>query len=265
MDLINDLRTPISRRASFAITIGNFDGVHLGHQKVLSQLRTVALREKRETVVISFSNHPTEVLRPGQFVLKLCSNLHKIKLLTEQGVDHLVLLPFTQDFSQQPSEVFLERIQSWHPFQFLILGYDAAFGKDRRGDFHHIQKLSHEMGFQVEYQKEYCVSNQPISSRLIRDLLILGDIDSTSKLLGRRFSIYNPITEKTSNDVWKVDVSGLCLPPPNRYSVQIYLPHQATAYSGFAFISKDEKEQISLIPANIMPPIKVGSLVEVIF
>ena len=202
-----------------ALTIGNFDGVHLGHQAVFA-----ALPKNRIRVALSFQNHPSEVVgaaaRP-----RLCTPTHRQKLLAEQPLDLLLLLNFTPALAQQTPEQFLATLRRHLPFTDLTLGHDAAFGKGRQGDSSHIRSLAQSMGFTIDYLPLFsCSAGQPITSSRIRNLISTGDLSAASTLLGRPYSLHGTVIRgrqlgrtlgfPTAN----MDVSSLCLPPLGIYT-----------------------------------------------
>lgn len=205
-----------------ALTIGFFDGVHTGHQKLLSKL------QKHGTpVVITFENHPAEVLRPESAPLKICSLAHKIKLIEESGVSTLILLTFTRAFSQQTAEDFLRHLSNKIPFETLLLGSDATLGKDKQGDRAHLQQLSRELQFHLECLELYTSDGAKISSSAIRESIKAGELAKAEHLLGRKFSIYAPIHtgaglgKKIGFPTLNMPVIGLCLPPLGVYAVTL--------------------------------------------
>lgn len=215
----NDFNFPI------ALTIGNFDGLHLGHQVVLKRLKDVSKEIKGKSVVLTFANHPSTVLRPDHPVHALCSNEQKLKLFEAFGIDAVLLLPFTKDLSQNSAEIFLQKINSAFHFHHLILGHDATIGKERHGDKMAIQSLAVHLDFEVEYLPQQLIEAIPVSSSLIRELIRKGDLTKAEKLLGRPFSIYKKVMagkglgKKLGYATANIDVTGLCLPPQGVYAI----------------------------------------------
>jgi riboflavin kinase/FMN adenylyltransferase len=260
MHIIHSLDEQISIERPLAMTIGNFDGVHLGHQAILAKLREKAARDNGETVVISFTNHPIEILQPGTIVPRLCTLEYKIKLMEEQGIDHLMLLRFTVEFSQQTPEKFLEKVQKWHPIRYLLLGEDAVLGKDRQGNSARIQDLSKQLGFEVEYLNKLSIQGESISSRKVRQIITAGNLGLASQLLGRKYSIYSPIIEIDHNVV-SMDTTGLCLPPPGDYAIKFKV--NGNICHGQVKISPTGV--LTVTPVGLNEDLAVGTFVEVIF
>lgn len=133
------------------LTIGNYDGVHLGHQHILKRVTTLAKNTDARSVVLTFSNHPSAVLRPDIPHTPLCSLEDKVFHFEQLGIDIALLLPFTEDFANQSPETFLKSVLAHLPFTHLILGPNARFGKKRSGDPEHVKALAKKLNFTVEY------------------------------------------------------------------------------------------------------------------
>jgi len=173
------------------VTSGTFDGVHVGHQKILSRLKEVARKNKGETVLITYWPHPRLVLYPEQTELKLLNTFEeKAALLKEQGIDHLLRIPFTKEFSKTTSEEFIKKILVEQiGTKKLVIGYDHRFGKNREGSFEHLKANANKYGFDVEEIPQQDVDNVAVSSTKIRKALAEGDIESATHLLGRPYMI----------------------------------------------------------------------------
>jgi riboflavin kinase/FMN adenylyltransferase len=173
------------------VTSGTFDGVHLGHQKILARLKELATRKQGETVLLTYWPHPRLILQPEDKSLRLLSTLsEKVNLLEEMGVDHLIILPFTKELSQMSSEEFIreilvDKIQT----KTLVIGYDHKFGKNREGSFEYLQSHSHLFGFAIEEISRQDVDDLGVSSTKIRTALAQGDISTANKYLGRPYDL----------------------------------------------------------------------------
>jgi riboflavin kinase / FMN adenylyltransferase len=173
------------------VTSGTFDGVHLGHRKILSRLKEIAAQEKGETVVITFWPHPRLVLHPEDTTLKLLNTFEeKAELLKAQGIQHLVRIPFTKEFSQLTSEEFIYKIlvQTIGTCK-LVIGYDHHFGKNREGSFEQLKLNGPRYGFQVEEIPRQDVDHIGVSSTRIRQALEAGAIDVATHFLGTPYSV----------------------------------------------------------------------------
>ena len=173
------------------VTSGTFDGVHLGHQKILQRIREIARSIGGETVMITFWPHPRLVLYPQEHKLRLLSTFEeKAKLLRQFGIDHLVTIPFTKEFSQLSSrefidQVLVEKIQT----RKLVIGYDHRFGKNREGSFEYLKQNSAEFGFELEEISRQDVDEIGVSSTKIRKALESGDIETANSYLGRSYEL----------------------------------------------------------------------------
>ncbi len=173
------------------VTSGTFDGVHLGHQKILHRIREIARSIQGETVLLTFWPHPRLVLYPEEHNLRLLSTFEeKASLLRQFGIDHLITIPFTQEFSQLTSEEFIrkvliEKIQT----KKLVIGYDHRFGKNREGSFEYLQTQSSEFGFELEEISREDVDEIGVSSTKIRKALESGDVQTANQYLGRPYEL----------------------------------------------------------------------------
>ena len=179
------------------VTSGTFDGVHLGHQKILRRLQELARSKQGETVLLTYWPHPRLILQPQDKSLRLLSTLsEKVKLLEEMGVDHLIILPFTEELSQMSSDDFIrsilvEKIQT----KTLVIGYDHKFGKNREGSFEYLQSHSHLFGFAIEEISRQDVDDLGVSSTKIRTALAQGDISTANKYLGRPYDLSGQVVK----------------------------------------------------------------------
>jgi len=173
------------------VTSGTFDGVHLGHQKILNRIREIARSIQGETVLITFWPHPRLVLHPEEHKLRLLSTFEeKTKLLRQLGIDHLITIPFTQEFSQLTSEEFIRKvlIESLETKK-LVIGYDHRFGKNREGSFDYLKANSSEFGFDLEEISRQEVEDIGVSSTKIRKSLESGDVKTAMTYLGRPYEL----------------------------------------------------------------------------
>jgi riboflavin kinase/FMN adenylyltransferase len=173
------------------VTSGTFDGVHVGHQKILSRLSELAKKNKGETVLLTYWPHPRLVLYPKEHHLRLLSTFNeKVSLLRDFGIDHLIVLPFTPEFSQMSSvdfiqQILVDKIQT----KCLVIGYDHKFGKNREGSFDYLQAHSEELGFAIEEISRQDIDDMGVSSSKIRIALESGDLPTATSYLGRPYSL----------------------------------------------------------------------------
>lgn len=173
------------------VTSGTFDGVHLGHQKIIQRIREIARAVQGETVLITFWPHPRLVLYPTEHHLRLLSTFEeKANLLRQFGIDHLVTIPFTQEFSQLTSREFIEKVLVEKiQTKKLVIGYDHRFGKNREGSFEYLQEHCGEFGFDLEEISRQDVDDIGVSSTKIRKALESGDIKTANNYLGRSYEL----------------------------------------------------------------------------
>jgi riboflavin kinase/FMN adenylyltransferase len=171
------------------VTIGTFDGVHTGHKSILEQLKREAALIGGETVIITFHPHPRKVIVTGQPGIQLINTIdEKIELLHKNGIDHLVVVPFTDTFAQQSPEAYIEQflVEKFHPHT-VIIGYDHRFGKDRKGDFKLLEEYSARLGFNLIEIPAHLINDNTVSSTRIREAVLQGNIERSNTLLGYDF------------------------------------------------------------------------------
>jgi riboflavin kinase/FMN adenylyltransferase len=173
------------------VTIGTFDGVHIGHRKIISRLKELATASDAETVILTFFPHPRMILHPEDENIKLITTIaEKAALMEQLGVDHLIITPFSRDFSNQSAEeyirdVLVKKIGT----KTIVIGYDHRFGKDRKGGLEDLLRLAPEYGFEVLEIPEQDINDVAISSTRIRTALLDGEIDIANECLGYPFFI----------------------------------------------------------------------------
>ena len=170
------------------LTIGVFDGVHLGHRHLLSRLVQQAGTAYLPTV-LTFTNHPITVLRPGTQVGYITSLEERVRLLKEQGIELVVCLDFTSELSQVSAHDFTTTLVESLRMKGLVVGPDSALGRDRQGDIKFLTKRGSELGFWVEVVEPLNVDGDAVKSRRIRSALEQGDVTTCARFLGRRFSL----------------------------------------------------------------------------
>ncbi len=179
------------------VTSGTFDGVHIGHQKILKRLIQRAQENNGEAMVITFWPHPRFVLHPEDSDLKLLSTFNeKTTRLAELGIHHLLKIPFTTEFSQLSSEDFIQKVLvDGIGTRTLVIGYDHRFGKNREGSFEYLSGNAQKYGFEVEEIPREELHNIGISSTKIRKALLAGDLVTARQFLGENYSITGTVTE----------------------------------------------------------------------
>jgi len=179
------------------VTVGTFDGIHIGHQKILANVKKLAKKLNGESVVFTFWPHPRMVLDPkGDKVLMLNSIEEKIELIKEQGIDNLIICPFDENFSKLSYCDFVEKLLHLKiKMKGLIVGYDHKFGHDREGDFNKLKTCANSYGAEIQKVEALSANNINISSTLIRKLIIEGNIEEANKFLSVNFSLKGRVIE----------------------------------------------------------------------
>lgn len=177
------------------VTIGTFDGVHFGHQKIIKQLVQKAKADHGESVILTFFPHPRMIIDPENQDLKMINTINeKAEILKGLGVDHLIITPFTRDFSNQLPEDYIKNILVDNiGTKHIIIGYDHRFGKDRSGNLNVLKAAGTHFGFTVEEIMEQDIHDVAVSSTKIRQALLAGDVGLANDYLGYPFSIFGRV------------------------------------------------------------------------
>lgn len=206
-----------------ALTIGNFDGLHLGHRAILERVSKLP----GQSALITFSNHPATILRPNITPGALITQKHKLRLIESAGIDHTLLLPFTKTLSELSANDFLKKIRTKLPFSHLILGHDATLGHNREGNTHTLPLLADKFGFTFETVKAEKIDHLVISSSAIRKFLKQGNLEQVKQMLGRKYSLLDTpvkglgLGQSIGYSTINFSLEGLCTPPFGVYAVKI--------------------------------------------
>lgn len=179
------------------ITIGTFDGVHKGHVQIISQLKEAAQAAGGESVIITFHPHPRRVVGGQKNELRLLNTLQeRIELLDKSGIDHLVIVPFTEDFAKQSALEYVEQflVRHFRPHT-IIIGYDHHFGHNREGNYQLLEALKDKHGYEIREIPEKVLNNAAISSTRIRQALLNGSVCDAIDSLGYPFFLEGEIVE----------------------------------------------------------------------
>lgn len=234
-------RSSIRAETPIALTIGNFDGVHLGHQAMLSRLKDAAHRLGLPACVMTFEPHPREFFAPDQAPARLTSLREKLQLLAQTEVDCVHVCRFNYDFARISPEEFITRILNKElSVRWLLVGNDFRFGARRAGDFAMLHTFSAKNGFKVEVIPSVIIEGQRISSTAIRQALASGDLNTARKLLGRSYSI--------SGRVIDGDKLGKQIGFP---TANIQLKHNRSPLSGIFVVAV--RGAIKSLPATALP------------
>ena len=194
MRIYNQL-SEFKKLANAVVTIGTFDGVHFGHQKIIKRLCELARSSGGESVLLTFFPHPRMIIDPENQDLKMINTVdEKAQILAGLGVDHLIITPFTRDFSNLSAEEYIKNILvDAIGTKKIIIGYDHRFGKDRLGNIQTLVENAATYGYEVEEIPEQDINDVAVSSTKIRKALLDGDVALANEYLGYAFSIYGPV------------------------------------------------------------------------
>ena len=176
------------------LAIGVFDGVHLGHQAVISTALGHAETAGGTAVVVTFDPHPMKVLRPNDAPHLLTATAHKVALIKALGIDHLLVVHFDRAFASTPPEEFVRQlVANSKPLSQICVGHEWSFGKDRGGNLDLLKKLGAEANFEVIGVPPVRVNNTVVSSTAIRQAIETGDLSSAAEMLGREYTILGTV------------------------------------------------------------------------
>ena len=218
----NELK-PGSRKVCLAI--GFFDGVHLGHQQIIRQTIADARQHDAVALVLTFDRHPSSVVAPARVPPLVYSLPQKLRAIESLGADHLLLVAFDKQFSEQPGEVFVRDLaREIGSIQSICVGANFVFGHKRGGDVALLKKLGGEIGFSVHGLAAVSIGGRAVSSTRIREAVRAGKLDAVSQMLGRPYAIAGRVVEgdklgrQLGFPTANLDTVGLVLPPNGVYS-----------------------------------------------
>jgi riboflavin kinase/FMN adenylyltransferase len=179
---------PVFRNA--VITIGTFDGVHMGHHAILQQVVQHAKDRSGESILLTFEPHPRKILFPNQPIKLLTPLKEKIKLLTEAGIKHIVVVPFTLAFADLSAEAYISDflVKLFHPSD-IVIGHDHHFGHDRKGNIYLLKQLETTYNYHISEIPAQLIDEAAISSTKIRNALTEGRVEDAAIMLGRSYSL----------------------------------------------------------------------------
>jgi len=187
--IYNDLSQIPAPYEKAYVTIGNFDGVHLGHQMLFSEVVSKAYRNKGTSIAITFEPHPLQIVRPDAGIKLISTYEQKVELIELANIDVLIVLPFSKEFAATPAEEFVDRLLATTGITELVVGYDYAFGKGRQGDIPFLKEQGRIKGFAVSVVEAFYVDDMLVSSTKVRELVKEGRMRDVKKLLGRNYQI----------------------------------------------------------------------------
>lgn len=245
MKIYNNL-AEFKRLDHAVVTIGTYDGVHFGHRKIISRLCDLARSNGGESVILTFFPHPRLIIDPENQDLKMINTIEeKAEMLEKLGVDHLIITPFTRDFSNlSPDEYIREILVETIGLKNLIVGYDHRFGKNRGGGMKELLESATKYGFEVEQIDEQDINDVAVSSTKIRESLLNGNVALAATYLGYPFSLYGPVIKgdkigrtigfPTANIF--IEQAYKLIPSDGIYAVTISMDDQN--YRGMAYIGQ---------------------------
>ncbi len=257
---ISDLATV---RGPVVLAVGVFDGFHLGHRAVIERALADAAVAGGTAVVVTFDPHPAAILRPQNAPPLLTSTRHKIRLLHEAGMEHVLVLQFTPEFAAKAPENFIaELTAACRPLREICVGEDWAFGKERAGNLALLKSLGMKLGFDAVGIPAVAVDGRAVSSTVIRAAVEDGALDIAARLLGRDFGVFGTVIEgrrlgrtlgfPTAN----VRPESEQLPPNGVYAVRVVIDPVAAEGTRRAVQTRDSES--GMPNENIGPPPSVG-------
>jgi len=226
------------------VTIGTFDGVHQGHRQIINHLKEVAAEASGDTVIVTFHPHPRSVLQNKE--IHLINTIdERVGLLDAAGIDHLVIVPFTDAFSQLTAEQYVEHflIEHFHPHT-IVIGYDHRFGHGRQGDYHMLEAYAAKGVFHLHEIPEHLINNNTVSSTRIRKSILQGHIEEANRLLGYPFFFSGKVVhgKKLGRDLGyptaniELAQSAKIVPANGIYAVTASIGNISTQYKGMMSI-----------------------------
>lgn len=245
MDIIMGIEAFNRSYSNTVLTIGNYDGVHLGHQKILSMVLQKAREIKGTSMVMTFDPHPVKVLAPERDIKLLTTSEEKAKLIKAMGIDVLLFINFNKEFANMLPDDFINTVLV-DKFQVreIIVGTNYAFGRHKKGTIELLRRRGEKYGFEVKAIRQVMVHGNVVSSSAIRSLLLKGSVYEASKYLGRTYSIegsvikgkgrgQNLLNIPTANITTPVEIA----PKEGVYAVKVGL--KGKIYDGVANIGKN--------------------------
>lgn len=201
MQIIRNLKQIKSPLPPLALTIGNFDGVHLGHKKIIAEMQKVAAEKKLASAILTFEPHPISFFKPDNSQdFRIFNLAQKLRFFEKKGIDYVIILPFNKNLAEISAENFIKKILIEQlNLKHLTIGYDFIFGKNRQGNFQLLEKKSAELNFSLSEISAVKIflsdHSQACSSSVIRKLIGEGKIAEANKLLGKNFAVEAIVNE----------------------------------------------------------------------
>lgn len=222
-----------------AVTVGTFDGVHRGHQFLLASLAQAARERDCKSLLVTFDPHPLEIVNPTAAPLLLTVGDEKLEVIAESGIDYLAVVPFTRALANMEAETFVREVLCRRfRMQFLLMGHDHGFGRNRSGNAATMQMLGTELGFEVDVRPPIGIGDGlPVSSTAIRRAIAGGDLERARQALGRDYSVSGRVVAGSQRGgelgfrTINVPIPShrKLLPPFGVYAVRVQTPRGAYA------------------------------------
>ena len=225
------------------VTIGSYDGVHVGHQSIFSRIQNLAEEIDGESIAITFHPHPRQVVYPKDKSLKLITTIEeKIALMESYGFDNLVIVPFTVEFSQQSPDEYIERLFEIFNPSYIVIGYDHRFGLNRQGDINYLRWHSKTKDFKVIEIEKKELDEVAISSTKVRAAISEGKIVKATQLLGHSFFLSGKVIhgQKIGHSIGyptanlKIKEAYKLLPLDGIYAVYVHI--EGVRFGGMLYI-----------------------------
>ncbi len=225
-----------------SLAIGMFDGVHLGHQQLIRQAVADAEQHEGFAAVVTFDRHPNSIVAPERVPPLIYAPPQKLRAFAALGVDAVLVIPFTREFSAQSGEKFIRQLAGrLRPLHSISVGSSFVFGHQRSGDVSLMQRLGQELGFLVRGIASVSLDGEVVSSTRIREAVRQGDLDGASQMLGREYALSGTIVRgdalgaKLGYPTANLEIHGRLVPPEGVYAAHAYLDggrHRAVANIG---------------------------------
>ncbi|PCI77993.1 hypothetical protein COB21_02200 [Candidatus Aerophobetes bacterium] len=240
-----------------ALSIGVFDGIHLGHQRIIKQLHKKAGKGCKG--IVTFDKRPASYFNPLGEALPIMTLEHRLSLLEKYGLDFALVLCFDHTIADLSFESFLQKIMDKAPIKNLILGENASFGKERGGNETTLPSFAHKHAFNLTFLKKSLMQNNVISSTLARNLVTDGNLKKLKKILGRRYTLFTPnfspkeLTKKGKWHTFQLCFENLTALPSGTYTISI--ENGYVSLPGFALLTTES----SLSPKRYVVDVFFGS------
>lgn len=186
----------VVKDSNTVLTLGTFDGIHLGHQEIIKKVVDCSVKENHRNIVITFRPHPRKVINPELNIKLLTTSDEQIEIFEKLGVENLLIINFTKEFSELSPEEFLkDYLIAKIGLKKIVIGYDHHFGKARGGDINLLKAMSEKFKFEILQIEPYLINDEPVSSTKIRNALENGDIEKANTMLGRYYSFSGVVVE----------------------------------------------------------------------